>query len=231
MGKSSRGQRHRRSQPTHRPQLSLGSASRSGSDCLGQPPLRMAAKGALVPKSLPLFCSRAALVWCYRPPLWQMLKRRCGKPGLLGPRLVTKDEVVGRSSFLGSWQELATSTDLRHVAMPARRGASQFVWYDGVVGALYSEVRALQFSPDGKRVGYLGYRDKKPLIVIDGRENGSYDCVAGQPFLFSPDGKRVAIIGCRDSKWIVTLDGQEGPQFDSLGGDAPRFSADSRHFA
>jgi Tol biopolymer transport system component len=152
---------------------------------------------------------------------------------------------------------LVISADNRRVAFVARRGAKWRVVVDGVEGKEYDigskdpsaallfmlskrtafpyqhpRARTLLFSPDSERVAYVGRRDRKVLVVVDGQEGKEYDGIADQCLVFSPDSKRVGYMAFSFArKWQMIVDGVEGNQYDCMGEGLPYFSPDSKRLA
>ncbi len=107
---------------------------------------------------------------------------------------------------------------------------------DGQAGPVYDDISDLSFSPDSKRVGFVGQRAGRLVPVIDGVEGKSYTLGTdedGMPDIafswleFSPDSKRVAcqvedghqqVIWWTGSRWVATPTRA-----------APSFSPDSQH--
>ena len=82
------------------------------------------------------------------------------------------------------------------------------------------------FSPDSKRVAFVGIRREQSFVVVDGKTGQGYDAVGG--ITFSPDSRRVAFMASRGDEHFVVLDGIQQPlRFDGLQGDGPLFSPDS----
>ncbi|MBM3501126.1 MAG: hypothetical protein FJX74_20940, partial [Armatimonadetes bacterium] len=86
---------------------------------------------------------------------------------------------------------------------------------------------AFTFSPDGRRFGYVAYRDGRAFAVVDDQEGPPFDDAA--PPEFSLDSLRCAYVAMRADMWMVVLDGQPQPEYDAVGSVV--FSGDSRHVA
>lgn len=76
-------------------------------------------------------------------------------------------------------------------------------------------------------------KDKRSLVVVDGKEGGRYREVDAGSILFAPDGKRMAYTAGDGQKQFVILDGQKGPAFGRVsdlgfGGSGKRFAYRSR---
>jgi len=112
------------------------------------------------------------------------------------------------------------------VAYIAKVGELSRVVHNGKPGKLYQAVQpnSVRISPDGKRVVYAAKTDTKVVVVLDGKEIGTYDEVA--PPVFSPDGRHVAYEGKLGDKWHIFMDGQKSAPALSFF-DKPVFNADS----
>lgn len=146
-------------------------------------------------------------------------------------------------------QAYVFSPDSQHTAyltMDNRTGARVIV--DAAEGREYEFVwkDTLTFSPDSKRVAYIGRRGEKgkkgaPVpadgiprggwrLVVDGKEGKSYE-LAHHPLTFSPDSRRIAYFVTTSAGASVVVDGKEGPVYESLMLPGVVFSPDSQHFA
>lgn len=104
------------------------------------------------------------------------------------------------------------------------------------------------FTPDSKRVVFVGKRAKKYHLVVDGKAGVGYDYIgltlapsyvdasSGDTqrypnyfIAFSPDGRRIAYTATKGDTRIVVVDEKPGPEHRFVW--KPTFSADSTHFA
>jgi Tol biopolymer transport system component len=112
------------------------------------------------------------------------------------------------------------------------RDYHQFVVVDGQPQPTYDSIAqppdGLMFSPDGRRVAYLGRNGDMYRVVLDGVEQTPYpDCAAPT---FSRDGSRFAFIARPGRKRMrLVEDDVAGPEFRAVG--PPVFSPDSRRLA
>ncbi|MBI1975194.1 MAG: PD40 domain-containing protein [Parcubacteria group bacterium] len=92
----------------------------------------------------------------------------------------------------------------------------------------YGEIKDLSvvFDSSQKRVAYVVSREKKQLVVLEGKPGPAHDETTD--FLFSPDGRRFAYRVRDENTWFMVLDGVEEKYYDGLG--VPIFSSDSQHF-
>jgi hypothetical protein len=130
------------------------------------------------------------------------------------------------------------SPDGSKVAYPARIGGRWLMVFadaDGTIrqnqgnyDACCSET--LVFSADSKRSAYVAVRDKKALVVIDGKPGPAYDYIlAGTP-VFSRNSQRVAYAGKRGRTWHVVADGRETFQeYGLIKENTLQFTPDARH--
>jgi dipeptidyl aminopeptidase/acylaminoacyl peptidase len=90
----------------------------------------------------------------------------------------------------------------------------------------------LTFSPDGKRLAFIGKREGKTAVWLDGKPVPA-DIPVDEyaKLLFSPDSKRIAYLskGAGSSAWHWVVDGKAGAGAEeALSGFS--FSGDSAHF-
>lgn len=145
------------------------------------------------------------------------------------------------------------SGDYAHAAGVAMKGSRMVVTVDGQDGPLFDGIKpsagdgrsAAVFSPDGKRIAYIGRRAGEEIAVIDGNEGPPYRTIGAARgllssasskavFLFSNDGSRVAYVaeviasarsvttpappvGRPEFASRVVLDGVAGPEYPEIG--------------
>jgi hypothetical protein len=97
------------------------------------------------------------------------------------------------------------------------------------MGREYDEIAqdSLQFSPDGRRIGYIALLSGKWFVAIDDVVSEAYDKAA--ELLFSPDGKRVGYVVRQEQRWAVVIDGVLGAKYDIVFNLA--FSPNSQRYA
>ena len=130
------------------------------------------------------------------------------------------------------------SADGSRVAYPAGIDENRCgLVVDGTLGPDFDNIGArgyvngTTFSPDSKRITYLGRRMGKWYVVVDGQLGSGYDLVAGKGSpVFSPDSKRIAFAAKESGKWFVVVDGKRDREFDGIY-DGPWFSGNSKHYA
>lgn len=115
----------------------------------------------------------------------------------------------------------------RGFAYIARVNDGVHVIHNGKPGKNYKAVDAntLTVSPDGQRVAYCAKSDEKWLVVVDGKEYGTFDDKG--PPAFSPDSQHVAFEAQLGTLWHVFVDGAKSDGVVSYF-DKPIFSADSK---
>ena len=95
-----------------------------------------------------------------------------------------------------------------------------------------------RFSPDGKRVVYVSFEDKKPVVYVQSLQDGSRRKVAAfkgsnSAPAWTPDGKRLAVVLTRDEASQIYLINADGSGLTRLtrGGNIdtePVFSPDGK---
>jgi hypothetical protein len=103
-------------------------------------------------------------------------------------------------------------------------------------GSEYDDISYPLYSRDGKRLAYLGKRDKKWVAVVDGKEmDFRSSAVWSDSWGFSPDGTRFFVAASNNISWTSTttwtyvVDDSPGPQFQAL--SYITFTPDGRHYA
>jgi WD40 repeat protein len=66
-----------------------------------------------------------------------------------------------------------------------------------------------RFSPDGKRVAWVGTRDEGWVAVVDGQESALFNLVMRSTLDFSPDSQHFAFVAAREGKKMIVVDGFE----------------------
>ena len=87
------------------------------------------------------------------------------------------------------------------------------------------------FSADGKRWAYLAIRESNVVLIVDGKEYGTYDNYIPGSLAFDNVQSRLGFLGKRGEKWMVVVDGQESPAYDNVTLGSPRFSPDGSRYA
>ena len=73
-------------------------------------------------------------------------------------------------------------------------------WRDGATSEPWDDVHHVTWSPDGKRLAWVGARDGKQHVVVDGKAGAPWDEVG--PLHFAADGKSL-FFGALDGRKIV----------------------------
>lgn len=95
------------------------------------------------------------------------------------------------------------------------------------LGPFPPEVReSAVFSPDGRHVAYID-TGAGQRVVVDGKEQTTYDRVAGLEF--NHDGSQIAYAAKRDDRWYVVVGGRESPGYKRVG--VPHFNVDGSEMA
>jgi hypothetical protein len=122
-----------------------------------------------------------------------------------------------------SYRSLCFSPDGTRYAYAAEKEEGK--WIVVVDGVAYGpggrlrpgEVRAFhalgkqtpRFSPDGKRVAWVGTRDEGWVAVVDGQESALFNLVMRSTLDFSPDSQHFAFVAAREGKKMIVVDGFE----------------------
>lgn len=130
------------------------------------------------------------------------------------------------------------STDGKHVAYGVTDKIERDFWRVVVDGkeipnffdAISSKSPA--FTPDGNHVVCVARKDRKAVVIIDGKDEPLYDRIGhGIPF-FSSDGKHMAYTAVNSGEpERVILDGKPGPDFAYIPVLSLLFSPDGQRFA
>jgi len=113
----------------------------------------------------------------------------------------------------------------------AMRNEISYVVLDGVEYEGLLDDAGINFSPDGKRAGFVITRAgaEKQVAIIDEEMGKEYGGISDGGVLFSPDGKHYAYVVEESGTRCVVRDGDEGPFFEDILG--LWFSPNSQHFA
>ncbi len=89
-------------------------------------------------------------------------------------------------------------------------------------------------SPDGNHFAYIGIKDGKSALVVDGVEGKFYDRIEGDfnrygVKFFSPAGNHIVYIATAEGKSFIVKDGKEGKKYASIRGGST--SNDGNHIA
>jgi hypothetical protein len=115
------------------------------------------------------------------------------------------------------------------IAARSLKGTKWSVLLNNQPGTYYSEVRHLQFSPNGDTLIYVGMKGVNKLFrralsvrINEERDERLYDEIS--PTIFSPDGKSWAYKIRDDNDWYLVVNGVESKRYDSVNNH--RFSPD-----
>lgn len=86
---------------------------------------------------------------------------------------------------------------------------------------------AFVFSPDSRRTAYVGVKNNRYVVVIDGIEGREYEDV--RLVQFSPDSRKLAYLARRDNRVYAVVDNAEGLGYHSVGNLI--FSSDGKRMA
>jgi hypothetical protein len=148
---------------------------------------------------------------------FRLRKEEGGKDGLV---------VDGRAYSYDEIKDVEFSPDGRRLVFKAQRGRGWVMVSDGAESEAYepdgekgevgwSRDGRLAFGKEGGRVAYVGRKDGKEFVVLDGVASGArYDAVANLDF--TPDGRHVVYTARRAGKSLVVVDGVEGREYDAF---------------
>jgi Tol biopolymer transport system component len=119
------------------------------------------------------------------------------------------------------------SPNSTHMLYAGKKGAKYCLVVDGREIGCYEAIMkdGMKFSLNSERWAIVVMKNKKQIVVVDGKEGNPYDKIA--PPTFSGDARRFAHTGNRNGKWMMVVNGKEGPAFQATG--VYLFSPDSQH--
>jgi Tol biopolymer transport system component len=100
-----------------------------------------------------------------------------------------------------------------YLASGAINGPNRLV-LGGVPQTGFDSYRRFAWSPDGKKLAFIGGKGGKVYVVRDGAQSEPYS--AADELLWSPDGKSLAYAAGRENDYFVVLDGSKGEPFDEV---------------
>ena len=107
------------------------------------------------------------------------------------------------------------------IAVKTLRGTRWSVLLNNTPGTFYSEVKYLQFSPNGDTLVYVGMKGVNKLFrravsvrITEEKEERLYDDIS--PTIFSPDGKSWAYRIRDDDDYYLVVNGAESRRYDSV---------------
>ncbi len=123
-------------------------------------------------------------------------------------------------------QSLRLSPDGRrfsHVACDRSTKSQCFCISDGQRGKGFDSLGvSFAFSPDGKRLAYVGHRAQQWFLVVDGEPEVPIEGIVDHALTFSPDSRRLAYAAAKaDRRCYLVVDGKAGPVHDGIGGSLP----------
>jgi hypothetical protein len=139
--------------------------------------------------------------------------------GVVGPPFRTRGQIF-------------FSPDSRHVAYSGNIDGKTRVlldhrMFDGVYDGIGST--GFRFSPDSRRLVWMGFRGDKWFAVTDGAEGPQFDGLGKEAGIqFSADSRHMAYYARNGEMWKVVIDGVEGPWYDGLDPDGIAFGPGGR---
>jgi hypothetical protein len=138
-----------------------------------------------------------------------------------------------RGSAYGSISDLRLSSDARTLLFVGEVGRWNVPVVNGAEGPAFDRIAQVTVSPDGAHLAFVGLdglRNRRSVVVLDGKEVGRLEKGEITALALAPDATRIAWVAKDDAGCRVVLDGQEGPVYPAIAGYHLRFSADSRRF-
>ena len=138
------------------------------------------------------------------------------------------EEVIGEITA-GSTFDGARSTENHLAWIEKAKNGNRIVRLDGKqVGAIYDEVKHLDFSADQEHLIWAAKRGSKWQIVVDGEEKSKPYGKVTSPTI-NANGKHFAVGACEQKHCKLVVDGEEtGPEFEDI--SYPGFSKDGLHY-
>jgi WD40 repeat protein len=120
--------------------------------------------------------------------------------------------------------------DSKHFAYAVVDGGSSHVMFDTTESPACEKILlGPGFSANGAHLATVVSNAGKQSVVVDGKEQASFDAMVAGDLTFSVDETHFAYGVKRGDKSMVILDGQPQPSFDALGNSTLHFSPDSKH--
>ncbi|MGD0515962.1 MAG: hypothetical protein ABSA26_00370 [Thermoguttaceae bacterium] len=84
------------------------------------------------------------------------------------------------------------------------------------LGAIPPTIVDVVFSKDGCHVAFVFERNKKSLVMVDGREGTEYEEIGKGSLVFSPGVDHSAYVAINCINMFLVADGREGSQYDVI---------------
>jgi WD40 repeat protein len=78
---------------------------------------------------------------------------------------------------------------------------------DGKEEESFDYIKSIEFSPDGRRIAYVGVREGKEFVVVDSHRSRGYDYIV--QYSFSPDSKKFGYIAVDTVNQVVVVNDKE----------------------
>lgn len=109
-----------------------------------------------------------------------------------------------------------------HKGIYGTEGRKEFVVVNGQEGKPYERVDelTLTFSPDSKKLAYVGCETNKCFLIINGVEEKAYSLVKGKTssisnLTFSPDSQKLAYVISNEEGYSLIINGEEVAKYPS----------------
>jgi len=103
---------------------------------------------------------------------------------------------------------------------------------NGVLGPRFDQIEdiSIEFSSNGRRLGYFVWKDRRAGVAIDGKVDHWFEEIHENGIVFSPDSRRVAYAGRTGKQIQVIIDGKIQATGENLTSDIV-FDDESNHVA
>lgn len=98
---------------------------------------------------------------------------------------------------------------------------------NGAVQKEFDTYSSVTWSPNGRRLAFIGVKDQKHYVVVDGQKSEPFGAV--WELVWSPDGRTLAFSANIGLDWFCVVNGRKGEPFDGV--QDLRFSPDGKTFA
>jgi hypothetical protein len=122
------------------------------------------------------------------------------------------------------------SADGTRVAWEVKKPEARVV-VDGVPGPVFEAVTPPVFAPRGSRLWHMGLRARRPVVVVDGKEDPPLIDLAAPGPVWSPDGRHLGYAALKADGKRIVIDGKDGAVFKRIEAGSLRFSPDGRRHA
>ncbi|HED66796.1 MAG TPA: hypothetical protein ENJ09_14725 [Planctomycetes bacterium] len=147
--------------------------------------------------------------------------------------IALREKILGHDDPKIEDEYFLVSPDGRSLAYMLMGSGALSIVHDGIEGEPFKGIapETIQFSPDSKRLVYVGSRDRKTFVVVDG-ELFESKALHESGVSFSPDSAHIAWVAVNEQgDRYAVIDGVEGEHYSSIGERGVVFSPDGAHYA